>query len=219
MKESIIKILLRDLSIHFGQPVKPVEKYCESLEIWAKVILEKYENEKKLGKKSSRGYEEYLHYLLLDISKSNLLARLIYGDLPLRTIPCPEHKGRWSGCFGECSYGCELTGWLPEPSELKKEKNDELIVLDIQETRAKVTVRQFTEWLINNDWFSKKNKHGPNNIRFWSNDLEFDWKKCFALPTEEDHESKCKMMEVALYIISDKINKSCAQIVEEMLHA
>lgn len=55
--------------------------------------------------------------VFLQISKSALLDRLLYGGEPVRTKPCPEHKGRWSGLeFGEnmCPHGCQLTGWLPE---------------------------------------------------------------------------------------------------------
>ena len=54
------------------------------------------------------------------IGKSALLDRLLYCGEPLRTRACPEHKGRWSGiAFDEandCPHGCQLTGWLPEPT-------------------------------------------------------------------------------------------------------
>ncbi len=66
-----------------------------------------------------RGYQdegERVGGVFLQIGKSNLLARLLYGGEPLRSTPCPTHKGKWSGCFGECEHGCELTGWLPEPA-------------------------------------------------------------------------------------------------------
>lgn len=51
----------------------------------------------------------------LMVSKSNMLARLIYGGEHARTEMCPEHQGRWSGIeFDEnvCPHGCQLTGWL-----------------------------------------------------------------------------------------------------------
>ena len=57
--------------------------------------------------------------LWLLITKSCLLGRLIHCGEMLRAIPCPEHKGRWSGIhFDPCPHGCSLgcgctTGWLP----------------------------------------------------------------------------------------------------------
>jgi hypothetical protein len=54
--------------------------------------------------------------LLRDIAKSCLLYRLIYAGEELRTTPCPKHKGRWSGWSFDpcaCSFGPNLTGWLP----------------------------------------------------------------------------------------------------------
>ena len=62
--------------------------------------------------------------LRMAIAKSCLLKRLIYLGEPLRTRPCPLHKGHWAGCFGErCPHGCDrgcgcTTGWLPnDPAE------------------------------------------------------------------------------------------------------
>lgn len=57
--------------------------------------------------------------LRLLITKSCLLDRLIHCGEALRSVPCPEHKGRWSGLHSEpCPYGCSIgcgctTGWLP----------------------------------------------------------------------------------------------------------
>jgi hypothetical protein len=56
--------------------------------------------------------------LQLDITKSCLLHRLIYGGEPLRSEQCPIHHGEWSGsrpdpCPAGCSYGYDITGWLP----------------------------------------------------------------------------------------------------------
>lgn len=55
---------------------------------------------------------------LPEIGKSCLLSRLIYGGEQLRIRKCPLHGGRWSGygidaCPAGCSYGLNLTGWLP----------------------------------------------------------------------------------------------------------
>ena len=64
----------------------------------------------------------HLNALQIPIMKSNFLARHVYDSEPLRTEPCPEHKGRWSGCvWGDqaceygCMYGANVTGWLPQP--------------------------------------------------------------------------------------------------------
>lgn len=57
--------------------------------------------------------------LRLLISKSCLLDRLLHHGEALRAVPCPEHRGRWSGihwdpCPHGCSIGCGCTtGWLP----------------------------------------------------------------------------------------------------------
>ncbi len=60
--------------------------------------------------------------VFLMISKSNLLHRLLYMGEPLRSKPCPEHKGTWSGCAWEnlpcgCQSGANVTGWLPESTK------------------------------------------------------------------------------------------------------
>jgi hypothetical protein len=63
------------------------------------------------------GDDSFTRHLLIDIAKSCLLYRLIYADEPLRSRRCPVHKGVWSGWSFEpcaCSFGPNLTGWLPE---------------------------------------------------------------------------------------------------------
>lgn len=57
----------------------------------------------------------------LAISKSNLLARLFFTEEDVRPEPCPDHKGKWSGCDWKesgvgpcaCTTGSNVTGWLP----------------------------------------------------------------------------------------------------------
>lgn len=100
---------LEALQTFYGQPVLPVRRYCDALETWARVYVEKRPSARLA-----------LADVRLAIVKSNLLARLIYGGQKLRTRPCPIHKGEWSGCVpepcaGGCSDGINLTGWLPEP--------------------------------------------------------------------------------------------------------
>jgi hypothetical protein len=58
----------------------------------------------------------------LAISKSNFLARLFLSDEGLRTQPCPEHKGKWAGCWSSghpcaCQAGGNVTGWMPTSPE------------------------------------------------------------------------------------------------------
>ncbi len=103
--------MLELLTKHFHEPVLPISKYCKALETWASLMQGKmYQG------KSERGYNaDHIGLVSIDIHKSNLLYRLLYLKEPLRKIPCPIHNGRWSGCFGECVYGCDLVGWLPTP--------------------------------------------------------------------------------------------------------
>lgn len=61
-----------------------------------------------------------VRHIFRQISKSNLLARILYNGEKVRTRTCPEHKGRWSGVEwseSRCPHGCQLTGWLPEPKD------------------------------------------------------------------------------------------------------
>jgi hypothetical protein len=78
---------------------------------WAIAQLREYE-----------GRAEDVSGVFLQIRKSNLLARLIYGGQQVRTRPCPVHKGHWSGCAWEklacgCLDGCNITGWLPNEDD------------------------------------------------------------------------------------------------------
>lgn len=61
--------------------------------------------------------------VFMQISKSNLLARLLYNGEKLRTKMCPEHKGVWSGIeWSEnvCPHKCQLTGWIQEEDDQGK---------------------------------------------------------------------------------------------------
>jgi len=70
-------------------------------------------------------FAESITNVFQQITKSALLARLIYGGEDLREIMCPDHKGSWSGrawadeSKGEKACGCNtdgnVTGWLPNP--------------------------------------------------------------------------------------------------------
>lgn len=111
-----------------------VEKYIVALKTWVKVARrDNTEREEifracaalrwKFGKTANREPDVFCEYTQgqysIDLAKSCLLDRLIYAQEPLRTRPCPQHKGRWSGCaMKQCPHGCNfgsnITGWLPE---------------------------------------------------------------------------------------------------------
>jgi hypothetical protein len=57
-----------------------------------------------------------VEHVFLSISKSNLLARVLYGGEKVRTVQCPEHKGKWNGqaMLMGCPHKCDGTGWLRE---------------------------------------------------------------------------------------------------------
>ncbi len=119
----------------------PIGRYCSALRTWEQALVAKVDRELEalhpgLDGKSGKGAEELANITFYKeykagrhprslaqleqvtdtfrmIRKSNLLARLLYAGETLRTVPCPEHKGKWSG-VGDCKHGCQLTGWLPE---------------------------------------------------------------------------------------------------------
>lgn len=116
------------MEAHYKEPVRPVSHYCERLASYADALDHAIQNHdpNRGGCGPFATVEEAttvcegLRLLNTWRWKSNALARLIYGDLPLRTEPCPVHKGRWSGCkfdggpeACECQYGYDVTGWLP----------------------------------------------------------------------------------------------------------
>jgi hypothetical protein len=103
--------MLRRLSKHYHCPVMPIERYCEALRTWARVY----------GESGSKRAEQ-IDYVFLQISKSCLLDRLLYGGEKLRTRKCPDpdHDGHWRGLESPgnyCKHGCGFTGWLPEPED------------------------------------------------------------------------------------------------------
>lgn len=89
-----------------------IPEYCEVFRTWMRCIRE--------GPSAGehRDLIEALSLVELAIAKSSLLWRLLCGEETLRTVPCPVHKGVWSG-IGSPPCGCHNTGWLPA------EKTDE----------------------------------------------------------------------------------------------
>ena len=110
--------MLDRLTKYFGEPVMPVSRYCDALRTWARAVGEN-------GYGADHRLPEAIAQVELAVSKSNLLARLIYGGEELRTKKCPVHNGHWSGCIFEtpicatpeypdgCLSGADVTGWLP----------------------------------------------------------------------------------------------------------
>jgi hypothetical protein len=104
--------------------VRPVQEYCDALWQWLDLIVKLCTD----NPAPAEGWDQYAQFrtiaavapdLKLAIRKSNYLWRRIYKGEPHRTVPCPVHKGRWSGCSfsGEgcdCMSDVNVTGWLPE---------------------------------------------------------------------------------------------------------
>jgi hypothetical protein len=106
--------LLRDLTDYYGEPVLRMSSYCDAVRTWAKCMLQRSRDPKSdYMDRDGSSWTNYIGQIELQISKSNLLARLLYGGEKLRTKRCPIHDGVWSG-IGECEHGCQLTGWIPE---------------------------------------------------------------------------------------------------------
>lgn len=100
------------LAYYYGCPVLPLREFCAALTAWAQLV----------GRRGAefRSYAPHLGTILVDIEKSNLLYRLLYLREKVRFRPCPEHLGKsnagmLTGMQPPCRYGCEGTGWLPDP--------------------------------------------------------------------------------------------------------
>ena len=102
-------------------PVLRLSDVCTILRLWARTYATPLPNDADYTKEARKKLAEYWQYVDLQISKSCLLDRLFFqDDEAVRTEPCPEHKGRWSGCAWEnlpcgCQNGSNVTGWLPLP--------------------------------------------------------------------------------------------------------
>lgn len=106
--------MLKQLAEHYNQPVMPLRKFCTAIRTWFRCI----ETAGAAGQQGTE-YYKYLRSIEIDIQKSNLLGRLIYAGEKLRTIECPEHKGRWNGSamLMGCEYNCDGTGYLREEGD------------------------------------------------------------------------------------------------------
>jgi hypothetical protein len=112
-------------------PLLRLSDVCNTLRLWAKTYCVPVEGEDKWTAENRRKFYETWQYVDIQISKSCLLDRLFFqDDEVIRTVPCPAHKGKWSGCaWGEpecatqgnpmgCMNGSNVTGWLPLPENM-----------------------------------------------------------------------------------------------------
>ena len=114
------QVLLDQLSLYFGEPVKPISQYCDAFRTWHEAIEQAFRRaeDNSYEKRTLESMVVAIREVSLMVSKSNLLARLLYEGEKLRTEPCPIHQGRWSGCvWGEqrcphCMSGDNVTGWV-----------------------------------------------------------------------------------------------------------
>ena len=120
-EEEIDKFLQR---FEDGTPIMPVNFFCDALKTWASLYATPVPGASDEYNRTRREVSEKAQFVFLQIMKSNLLSRTIYGGEKPRKTPCPVHKGRWSGCKliedmeckGACADGSNVTGWLREDS-------------------------------------------------------------------------------------------------------
>jgi hypothetical protein len=118
-EEEISKFLQR---FEDGTPVMPVSFFCDFLREWQYLAAQPLPGEDPAAIAYRKERSEKTQFVFIQIMKSNLLSRTIYGGEKARTAPCPAHKGRWSGCKmiedmeckGACASGSNVTGWLRE---------------------------------------------------------------------------------------------------------
>lgn len=215
MRESTVNLMLRLLTRHFNEPVKPVSKYCESLKTWARIIEEKNADGDTEKHRQGSEYAKHLRHILIDIAKSNLLARLIYGNEKLRTRECPIHKGKWSGIM-ECPEGCDMTGWLPEPEDVKAPAK-EVSVIEVVETNAVITPSDMRRWLDKLGWI-QKTSHNPR-IALWEKavrDRGSVERVILSFPTADDDPNWPRHVEDAAYTVWEKFGTSPRRFLVEV---
>jgi hypothetical protein len=97
------------------------DNFCSKMRDWAKACQTPLDTDDAETAKWRNEFRRHWDFISLAIGKSNLLYRLLYAGENVRNIPCPIHKGKWSGCFAdppcECSSYGNVTGWLPEKGQ------------------------------------------------------------------------------------------------------
>lgn len=101
-----------------------LKSYCSKLTQWFRLMQDREQERHPDEPRKRIPYRS----VLLNIRKSNLLARTLYDGQPLRTEKCPIHAGKWSGIHwdsvankpAQCPHRCgsdrkglspEFTGW------------------------------------------------------------------------------------------------------------
>ena len=145
--------LLRRLEQFYGEPVLPLHKFCQAVELWMECIRK---NNTDSGLTQGRGYalqgREYfksLNQIRIDIRKSNLLGRLLYAKEQFRTRLCPLHGGHWSGeamFFKKCPHLCDGTGWLREREEDGGYTGISIYAAKIEGGKLKIRDPETGEW-------------------------------------------------------------------------
>lgn len=108
LTEQEAEAMLVRLSQFYDAPVLPLPRFCAAMRTWFRAVQARGE----------APYAKMLDEINIDISKSNLLDRLLYAGEELRTRECPVHQGRWNGqaMLLGCDHDCDGTGWLREES-------------------------------------------------------------------------------------------------------
>lgn len=116
MTDTEAEAMLLALRAHYGQPVLPMSRFCSAIRTWFRCIEEENKDATDADPGHGYAYSKLLRRIDIDISKSSLLARLLYGGQSLRKTRCPEHDGHWSGHpLVPCAHGCQDTGWVSAP--------------------------------------------------------------------------------------------------------
>lgn len=98
-------------------PTLKAEQFCEAFNTWARACQKELPTDDAATKRWREEFANHWGFIELAIHKSCLLDRLIYARETLRTVMCPQHKGKWSGWVFEnsdcgCQFGPNVTGWL-----------------------------------------------------------------------------------------------------------
>lgn len=122
MSDDEAKALLGQLSAYYGEPVMPLHRFCDAITTWFRSIEANCREPDLIRNPEHPEYQHGADYHMLlrrievDITKSDLLYRLLYNGQQLRTKMCPDHKGHWDGPSSvgleTCPHGCDGTGWL-----------------------------------------------------------------------------------------------------------
>jgi hypothetical protein len=117
-------IRIEPFDANYG-PVIKLSRVCHILEAWANVYMTPLDGEAKWETENREHFRAAWDIVWLAVRKSNLLSRMFFAGEGVRRVPCPVHKGRWSGCVWKdpecvteenpqgCLSGSNVTGWLP----------------------------------------------------------------------------------------------------------